>query len=424
MRKTKTVFLKELNLLKTRYFRNIFIKISLFSFAASCIATAFASPVSTTICQCRDNKASAVVLTTDDGLLNSVQYYVSQWKIHNLRGTAAIIVSDVSNWQPWIDMVEEGYLDIGNHSMNHPFLPDVSVSELDNEINSSKNVIESNIPGFTVTCFLCPGGGYNDNVIDVIRQQHYANRVIDHGYNSFSPTEDELFRLKRQQIFSATTADEMNGWIDEAINLRQWAIEAFHGCGGEGYEPPPCETLAEHYAYIASRRDSIWCPAFSEIVKYIRERLTASITDVSSGGNTIILELTDEMDDGIFNEPLTLETELPADWDSPEIVQNGNTLDANVYSREGSKYVMYDAIPDAGEIEISSGSSDARNRSAWFARSPARADKELFHIYSLKGQLCGTAHEKVRPLISGKYNAGVYIIKKSEGVTSGRIFAF
>jgi hypothetical protein len=90
------------------------------------------------------------------------------------------------------------------------------------------------------------------------------------------------------------------------------------------------------------------------VSEYIYERDTASITTLVSGSNIISLDLQCGLDNR-FDTPLTLLTLCPPGWESGDIqVRQGQTEQiADLVSKNGSLYIMYDAIPDRDTIELS-----------------------------------------------------------------------
>lgn len=394
-------------------------RITLISIAVY-VSCAIAAPGSTVICNVKDNKKSAVVFTTDDGLLTSVKYYVAEWKKDTLRGTCAIIPGELGNnasqWAPWKTLVAEGYLDLGNHSMTHPAggLVNLTLSQLEPEVNGAKDAIEANVPGYKVITFLCPEGAYNDLVIQKIMERHAANRVIDNGYNTFNPTVAQIYRLKRQQILSATTVATMNGWIDQAISTGQWVIEAYHGCDNEGYEPPPCNLLAQHYVYVASKRSQIWNPTFNEIIKYIKERQSATVKNASAGSTSIVLQLSDTLDNQIYNYPLTVKTEVNSGWTRVTVQQGSATSEKLPVTESGITYVYYDAIPDNGDITLtsSSGTYTARCVSRIYPNISAVPPMSFYTITGRRLTMDdGTAGPAGRAVHVHSLAPGVYIVK-------------
>ena len=58
----------------------------------------------------------------------------------------------------------------------------------------------------------------------------------------------------------------------------------------------------------------LWVGTFGSVVKYIKERESANLSLVSSSEDQIVLSLTDTLDDAIFDEPLTIRSEVPSGW--------------------------------------------------------------------------------------------------------------
>jgi beta-galactosidase len=385
----------------------------------SLVSFGLAAPGSAQVCQIKDNKKSAVVFTTDDGLMKSVKFYISEWKKDSLRGTCALIsgqVSGAAEWAEWKKLIDEGYLDIGNHSRTHPTggLPTLSLAQLEPDVNGSKTDLETNLPGYHVVTFLCPEGAYNDQVINKIMERHAANRVVDRGYNSFNPTQSQIYRLKRQQILGATTVAEMNGWIETAISGGQWLIEAYHGCDNEGWEPPPCANLATHYAYVATRRSQIWNGTFNEVIKYIRERQSSTLRTVSSSATAIVLQLTDTLDNLDFDFPLTLKTEVPSDWQRVFVAQGSSKWEVQPAVETNVKYAYFNVAPDKGDITLTNNSgTGARPVCAAGPHGTAGASN-TDGIYTVTGKRIsidpGVLYQAGRRPAASGFHAGVYIV--------------
>jgi oligosaccharide reducing-end xylanase len=390
----------------------------------SLVSFGLAAPGSAQICQIKDNKKSAVVFTTDDGLLNSVKFYVSEWKKDSLRGTCAIIsgsVGGAAQWAEWKKLIDEGYLDVGNHSMTHPVggLPTLSLAALEPDVNGSKTQIETNLPGYHVVTFLCPEGAYNDQVINKIMEHHAANRVVDRGYNSFNPTQSQIYRLKRQQILGATTVAEMNGWIETAISGGQWLIEAYHGCDNEGWEPPSCANLATHYAYVATRRSLLWNGTFNEVIKYIRERQSSTLRTVSSSATAIVLQLTDTLDNLDFDFPLTLKTEVPSDWQKVYVAQGSSKWEVPPVVETNVKYAYFNVVPDKGDITLTNNSGTGVRPVYAAGPQGTKGTSNTDGIYTLTGKRMSADPAGLHPVgrgpaVSG-FLAGIYIVVQGTG---------
>ena len=307
-------------------------------------------------------------------------------------GSSAIIPSAISDWKPWVSMVNSGFLDVGNHSYSHPNpnLTAIPAGELDHQINGAKALIESNIPGFKVLWFVAPQSVYTQQILDIIKQQHYAFTTAVPGYNSFSATREALYSIKRIEAGSSTTLAEMNRWVDIAIARGEWLNEVMHGCDGEGWAPVPCTLAAQHFAYIASKKNEIWSTGLTALVKYICQRMSAKVSADTSQSSAIKINLTDTMDNAVFNQPLTLKTEIAGDWKQVRIEQTSVLIYSAVTLSDGKNYVFYDAVPDKGIITLSKVTSvGLKNRPQFRTGSGSYASQE-YKIYDIKGRLLGT----------------------------------
>ena len=103
---------------------------------------------------------------------------------------------------------------------------------------------------------------------------------------------------------------------------------------------------------MASKLDNIWCGTFNEVTKYLREKQNALIIEKEYTASRISFGLEHTMDNAIFNFPLTLKTEVPADWANVNVTQNG--INKSVVSKleNGKLYVYYDAIPNETDVVL------------------------------------------------------------------------
>ena len=65
-------------------------------------------------------------------------------------------------------------------------------------------------------------------------------------------------------------------------------------------------------------------------ILYSKERDAASIKELTNTSNEITLTLTDNLDNSIYNYPLTLSRELPDGWSSVSVMQGGKEIESNI----------------------------------------------------------------------------------------------
>ncbi|NLD92490.1 MAG: hypothetical protein GX639_07450, partial [Fibrobacter sp.] len=90
------------------------------------------------------------------------------------------------------------------------------------------------------------------------------------------------------------------------------------------------------------------------------------VSVTSSDDKSIKLTLKDNLDDEIYNYPLSLRTEMPAGWTKPTVTQNGKAVKDTVVTVNSKSYIMFQAVPDAGEIVLSDNATSIKEQSKIF----------------------------------------------------------
>ncbi|HEY3333266.1 MAG TPA: hypothetical protein VGK19_24740 [Capsulimonadaceae bacterium] len=101
--------------------------------------------------------------------------------------------------------------------------------------------------------------------------------------------------------------------------------------------------------YLADNPDRWWIDTFGNVARYIVERNAAVLTVVSNGGSGITLQLSDNLNNTVFDFPVTLRCPLPAGWEAAAVTQNGVSVPSQVVNGK----VMFDVVPDRGNIVLS-----------------------------------------------------------------------
>ena len=86
--------------------------------------------------------------------------------------------------------------------------------------------------------------------------------------------------------------------------------------------------------------------------RYIKERKAARIHELSNKSTAITLEVTDKLDNAVYNYPLTIRRALPKHWTSAAVTQNGKKIEAKVSKKGTLKYITFDVVPDGGNVII------------------------------------------------------------------------
>jgi hypothetical protein len=117
----------------------------------------------------------------------------------------------------------------------------------------------------------------------------------------------------------------------------------------------PSATLRASLQYLDARRSTYWVSTFGNAVRYIRERNDVSVSESSNDGNNITLQVTDTLNNAIYNYPVTIRRPLPAGWPSAHVSQNGQAVNASIVVANATIYVMFDVVPDGGDVVLSKG---------------------------------------------------------------------
>ena len=114
--------------------------------------------------------------------------------------------------------------EIGAHTRNHPNLTKIAGHALESEIAGS--LADLRAMGFNVSTFAYPYGAFDEKADAVVRSAGYsAARTVAPGLNF---PESNRFLLKAHTVTNATSVAQVEAWIQEAVQDKQWLILLFH----------------------------------------------------------------------------------------------------------------------------------------------------------------------------------------------------
>ena len=97
-------------------------------------------------------------------------------------------------------------IDLQAHTMSHPCLPRCTGEEAQEEIFTSKQILEKEY-GLNINSIAYPNGDYSDRDIALAKEAGYECGVtVDFGYNTL---DTDLFRLKRLSVNDSSNFDEL-----------------------------------------------------------------------------------------------------------------------------------------------------------------------------------------------------------------------
>jgi hypothetical protein len=149
------------------------------------------------------------------------------------------------------------------------------------------------------------------------------------------------------------TSADFKSRADAAVSARGWCVYLIHGIDNDGgYSPIPSDTIRASLVYLKANSDKFWVTSFGNVAKYIRERNAALVSEIITTEDSITIIASDALDNSIYNCPITIRRPLPQNWSSATVIQHGDTTPSQIVDINSIKYIMFDVIPDDGDITM------------------------------------------------------------------------
>lgn len=172
---------------------------------------------------------NVIAITFDDGYLDNLE--VAALVLNKYKISATLFISTaylngdqprVNYWDKWdhlsVDqlksLIKSGF-EIGSHSHLHHKLNDFSDKELENQIRSSKQVLED-IVERDVEIFSYPYGFYNERIKNVVRNCGFKSACCN--IIGMNDSNADLFELKRISILANDSLEEFKRKLNGDYN--------------------------------------------------------------------------------------------------------------------------------------------------------------------------------------------------------------
>lgn len=226
------------------------------------------------ICPFKNDKKAAVSFTLDDGPRGNLTEAAPLLEKYGIKATFYIVVgrpkdkADANpkgtlSWDEIKILMSQGH-EIGNHSMTHAQLRNISDSAaLDKEINGPIAIFKEKL-GIEPETFCFPGNGFNDEVMKLALVNHInttSNVRLFYGDTNFTP-------------------EKSKEYIDKAIANGKWIVPMLHGITekGGGWKPFSDISVFEGILqYAQSQENNLWIDTFANVSKYTLLRANATI---------------------------------------------------------------------------------------------------------------------------------------------------
>jgi oligosaccharide reducing-end xylanase len=304
----------------------------------------------------RGFRAAAISYTFDDGCSNQFTVAIPMFDARGFKLTLFSVVGATNGMFPgWskLQAAAAGGHEIASHTLTHPNLGQLSDSQQATELKESQAAINANVSGQKCLALAYP---FCAEANEALTSQYYiAARTCSGQIVPATPANFmSISSFACGSQGSVQTTQDFNNRANDAVTTNGWCVYLIHGIDHDGgYSPVSTATLQGSVDYMSANQDKFWVETFGNVARYILERNVASVKETSSRDDSLTLQVTDNLTDSIFNYPITLRRPLPANWPAAVVSQNHKSVSAQIVDVASKKYVMFDVVPDGGDIIIS-----------------------------------------------------------------------
>lgn len=265
------------------------------------------------VCLWHDDRLAAASISIDDNHPEDHAWWLEMGKKYGFRFTWFVITSRVGkDWEPYIKLLAAGH-DIQSHTVDHFNPRSGKPLPVERNYREAIDQIQQHVPGARVLVMAYPGGdtGKANYEPETAARYYIAAR---HGKPSINPA-NQIDYMSTNSMGKFVTSDTSSAGLANAIQLnpdlpacyRGWASFHFHSLQVEGKPAgTPAEAIVKGLDYLSQHADAFWVAPFAEVVRYGQERDTATLQSTPGDAGQWQLTLTDRMDDGLFDFPLTV----------------------------------------------------------------------------------------------------------------------
>jgi oligosaccharide reducing-end xylanase len=279
---------------------------------------------------------------------------------------------------------------VASHTVDHVRLGGLSAANEIYQYAASKEAILSNVADAQALPIAYPNCRSGDQ--SLCAQYYVAGRTCTGAI--VPPTPANFYEIGSYICGSRGTVKTISDFTSRfsaAQTAGGWLVLLLHGIDNDGgYSPLPSQVLRESLQYLDGRRSAFWVEAFGNVVRYIKERNAVSVAETSVQDASITLQVTDNLDDLVYNYPITLRRPLPAGWAAADVTQDGYAVPASTVTVGSVDYVMFDVVPDGGDVVLSrAGASQGPSAPAGLTASAGNGFVSLDWSDNGEGDLAG-----------------------------------
>ena len=263
-------------------------------------------------------------------------------------------------WEEIRTFARQGH-EFGNHTVSHPRLAVLDEKNLLYELTMGKEELLQHLGPYHTFSAECPYGTEDERVMEYALKVHPAlrNRMPEpfleelNRWNEQSPsTSTKPYVQWQRGPLGDTPMALMKSWIDTVVQGNNiWLVLVFHGVDGVGWEARTSGELEEFFNYIKQYEDRLWVETFGNVTRYMRERMNTTVKKYVDD-EVITIDLTHNLDPGLYSLPLTLKTYVGKDWKRATFRQGSETRRLTPIIDAKGMYVTYRVVPNSGPFQI------------------------------------------------------------------------
>ncbi len=305
----------------------------------------------------RHGHGAAVSITFDDGLLSHVTVGAPLLDARNLPGTFYVMALGGWNewsgyWDDWRALAAAGH-EIGSHTLTHAQLSVLPEAELREELEESRDIIEAEVTSQSCLTIAYPYGDSSDQVEDITAEYYIAGRTVwSPLYLNFYPGDPyapmDAFAIGSYAFDypAITTLEALVDRVEAAEEYGAWFIPHIHALT----DPLAVSVLTGFLDDLLLR--DLWVATLGDVVRYMQERMAATVVLHEASPAQIVLEVTHDLDPAVYDLPLTVRSVVPVGWSTVGILQ-GEGYDAAEGTLENGEWVIvYEVLPNGGPITL------------------------------------------------------------------------
>jgi hypothetical protein len=255
-------------------------------------------------------------------------------------------------WNQFREMALDGH-EIGSHTVRHYDLTTLANGDTTTdstllfELYQSKKTIEQKISSQKCITIAYPFNTKNTNVINETALFYESGRggsnipmdstLADSGFYKIGAKEEQFNTPRNSLQDDLDELQDIETYEDSAIADGKWGMLMAHEVvpfaqiadllvQGSWF-PMSTEWLTSLCQWLKQRSDSneVWVETMGNITRYMKEREQFQYNVTAETDTQIQISATDNLNDLIYNYPLTVDITVPSDWEGAFVIQGLRT---------------------------------------------------------------------------------------------------